>query len=523
MQIRLISQTISLTILLATGSLPARAALNQPVKTASGMLQGSPGKNPSVTAFLGVPFAAPPIGNLRWRGPQTYSSWSGVRHADKFGNICMQNPLKAGSFYQVEFYEKPEPMSEDCLYLNLWTAASSASEKRPVMVWIHGGGFVEGSGSLASFNGESLAAEGVVIVTINYRLGVFGFLSHPELSQESPFHASGNYGLLDQLQALKWVKANIQNFGGDPGNVTIFGQSAGATSVLNLCASPLAKGYFQRAIVQSGGFTQASDRKTQEAAGLNFAERAGVDSIAGLRAKPAAEIQRIAIPPPDGTSANISRFWPYVDGYFLTVAPQEVFREGGENTHSLLAGSNANEGTTLVPTPVTEAQMRSRIQSRYGSRAEEYFKVYPVHSDQEAWQASMDAIRDYMAGTALEIARVEDKHKTYIYYFDRRPPGHDSDRYGAYHSAELVYVFNNLDTVKRPWTETDRQLAKTMSSYWVNFARTGDPNAAGLPPWPAFGTTPERGIELGAQIKAATLPPTERMDALKKNGFGSMF
>jgi para-nitrobenzyl esterase len=291
MQSRLISQTMLLMLLFASGALPACAALNQPVKTVSGMLQGTPGKNPSVTAFRGVPYAAPPIGNLRWRGPQASASWSGVRHADKYGNICMQNPLKPGSFYQVEFYESPEPMSEDCLYLNLWTAAASTSEKRPVMVWLHGGGFVEGSGSLASFNGESLAAEGVVIVTINYRLGVFGFLSHPELSQESPFHASGNYGMLDQLQALTWVKANIQNFGGDPDNVTIFGQSAGATSVLSLCASPLAKGYFHRAIVQSGGFSQASDRKTQEEAGLSFARRVGVDSIAALRAKPAAEIQ----------------------------------------------------------------------------------------------------------------------------------------------------------------------------------------------------------------------------------------
>jgi para-nitrobenzyl esterase len=526
----LISQIISLpatglmlTLLFSTSSLPASAELNQPVKTSSGMLQGTPGKDPSATAFRGVPYAAPPIGNLRWRGPQAAASWTGVRHADKFGNVCMQNALTPGSFYQVEFYESPEPMSEDCLYLNLWTAAKFATEKRPVMVWIHGGGFVEGSGSLPSFNGERLAAKGVVIVTINYRLGVFGFLAHPELASESPFHASGNYGMLDQLQALKWVKANIQNFGGDPDNVTIFGQSAGASSVLSLCASPLAKGYFRHAIVQSGGFIQASDRKTEEQSGLKFAQRVGVDSLAGLRAKPAAEIQRIAIPPPDGTSANVSRFRPYVDGYFLTTAPHDVFLAGAENTHSLLAGSNANEGTTLVPTPVTEAQIKNRIESRYGSRAEEYFKIYPVHSDQEAWQANIDAVRDYMAGTALEIATVENKHPAYVYYFDRHPPGHDSDRYGAYHSAELVYVFNNLGSVKRPWTETDRKLAGIMSSYWVNFARTGDPKGTGLPHWPAYGTTSARGIELGTQVKPASLPPAERLNALKKNGFGSMF
>src|ERR1700733_14664671 len=334
----MLKQTIGLAwIEMRAVAIPASAALHKPVQTTNGTLQGVPGKDPSVTVFRGVPYAAPPIGSLRWRAPQPVHAWAGIRHAGSFGNICVQNPLKPGSFYQVEFYESPEPMSEDCLYLNVWTAASSASEKRPVMVWLHGGGFVEGSGSLPSFNGESLATQGVVIVTINYRLGVFGFLSHPELSQESPFHASGNYGMLDQLQALKWVKANIQNFGGDPDNVTIFGQSAGATSVLNLCASPLAKGYFRRAIVQSGGFSQASDRKTQEAAGVSFARRMGATSIAELRAKPAAEVQQAGVPPPDGKGANLSRFGPNVDGYFLTTDPHQVFLAGGENTHSLMA------------------------------------------------------------------------------------------------------------------------------------------------------------------------------------------
>jgi len=514
---------VSLALAFGAHSVPASAAWNQPVKTASGLLQGVPGKDASVTAFLGVPYAAPPIGNLRWRGPQAVAAWGGVRKADKYGNVCMQNALKPGSFYQVEFYEKPEPVSEDCLYLNVWTAASSAQEERPVMFWIHGGGYVEGSGSLPSFNGENLARKGVVVVTINYRLGVFGFLAHPELSKESPYHTSGNYGMLDQLQALRWVKQNIRQFGGDPDNVTIFGQSAGASSVINLCASPLAKGYFRRAIVQSGGFGRGGDRKTQEEAGVAFARRVGVDSIAALRAKPAEEIQRIAIPPPDGKSANVSHFGPYVDGYFLTAPPLEVFQAGAENTHSLMAGSLANEGTTLVPSPVTEAELKERIESRYGARSEEYFKIYPVHSDREAWQAAIDAVSDFMAFTALEIARVDKQQPVFVYYFDRRPPGRDSERYGAYHSAELVYVFNNLDFVQRPWTESDRKLADTMSSYWVNFAKTGDPNSAGLPHWPAFGSTPERGLELGTYVKPATLPPTERLDALKDNGFISMF
>jgi para-nitrobenzyl esterase len=506
-----------------TVAIPASAAVHKPVQTANGILQGVPGKDPSVTVFRGVPYAAPPIGSLRWRAPQPVHAWAGIRHAESFGNICVQNSLQPGSFYQVEFYQSPEPMGEDCLYLNVWTAASSAAEKRPVMVWLHGGGFVEGSGSLPSFDGEQLARKGVVLVTINYRLGVFGFLAHPELTAEDPIRASGNYGMLDQLAALKWVKANIRKFGGDPENVTIFGQSAGASSVLNLCSSPLAKGYFRRAIVQSGGFMPAADLKSAEQTGVNFAKRMGVTSVAELRSKPAAEIQRIAIPPPNGTGENISRFWPIVDGYFLTASPRDVFRAGKENTHSLLAGSNANEGATFIPPTLTEKQWKSQIETRYGARAPEYFKLYPASSDREAWEAATNAVRDQMARTALEVARFEKDEKTFVYYFDRRPPGHDSDHYGAYHSAELVYVFNNLDSVKRPWTETDRKLADTMSSYWVNFAKTGDPNNAGLPSWPAFGATPARGLELGVEVKPATMPATERLDTLMKDGFDSMF
>jgi para-nitrobenzyl esterase len=511
------------SLLLVAAAIPASAALKQPVQTVSGQLQGAPGKNAEVTVFRGVPYAAPPVGDLRWRAPHAVPSWTGVRQANKFGNVCMQNALKPGSFYQVEFYESPESMAEDCLYLNLWTAASRASEKRPVMVWFHGGGFVEGSGSLPSFDGEALARKGVVLVTLNYRLGVFGFLAHPELSKESAFHASGNYGMLDQLGALKWVKANIARFGGDPENVTIFGQSAGASSVLNLCASPLATGYFRHAIVQSGGFMGGGDLSAAEANGVRFAQRVGANSITELRSKTAGEIQRLAIPPPDGKGANVSEFRPTIDGYFLSTQPREVFRAGKENTHSLLVGSNANEGTTFIPVGLTEEKFSSQIATRYGARAEEYFKLYPVHSDAEAWDAATTAVRDYMAGTALEVGELEKGHKTYLYYFDRRPPGHESEHYGAFHSAELVYVFNNLASVHRPWIEADHQLADAMSSYWVNFAKTGDPNGAGLPNWPAFGSTGDRGIDLGTKIQPQSIPPAERLEMLRKKGFNSMF
>jgi para-nitrobenzyl esterase len=514
--------TLSLAVIVA--ALAVQLAVAQVVQTDQGKVEGLKEPNSTVTVFKGIPYAAPPLGDLRWKAPQPVVAWKGVRHADHFGNVCMQNPQAPGSFYQVEFYEAPEPMSEDCLYLNLWTAASSANEKRPVMVWIHGGGWVEGSGSLPSFNGEALAKKGVVVVTINYRLGVFGFLAHPELTKESDYGASGNYGMLDQLAALKWVKANIRQFGGDPDNVTIFGQSAGAGSVIDLCASPLAKGYFQRSIVQSGGFFTSGDLKSAEAIGIEFSKTAGAHSIAELRKIPAAEIQRLGVPPSNGTGANVSRFWPIVDGYFLTISPRVVFAAGEQNTHSIIVGSTSNEGSTLIPAAVNAAEFRSRVEKYYGSRAAEYFKLYPIESDQDAWLAEANGIRDVMADTALVIGRLQTKtdDKTYIYYFDRHPPGQDSEHYGAFHSSDLVYVFNELSAVKWPWTDTDRTLADAMSSYWVNFATTGDPNGGSLPVWPAFGTTPNRGLELGNTIKPITDPPDSRLDAVEKNGLGMM-
>lgn len=511
--------------LFALCSLPSFGALNAPVQVSGGMITGTPGSAPSVTVFRGIPYAAPPVGNLRWKAPQPVVGWKGVRAANKFGDVCMQNPLKEGSFYQVEFYEKPEPMSEDCLYLNLWTAAASSDEKRAVMVWIHGGGFVEGSGSLPSFNGEALAKKGVVIVTFNYRLGVFGFLAHPELTVESGHNACGNYGLMDQLQVLKWVKANIQHFGGDPDNVTIFGQSAGAGGVVNLSTSPLAKGYFNRAIVQSSGFLTSSTLKDAENVGVEFLKQVGVPSIEKLRKVPASTIQRIGVPPPSGTGSNVSRFWPIVDGYFLPKDPRGVFVAGEENTHSLLVGSTSNEGTTVIAATLTAQERRDRVEKQLGGRFSDYLKFYPMDSDEQAWESSAIAVRDFMADTALDIAELEynKRHATYVYYFDRHPPGRESEKFGAFHSSELVYVFNELDSVKRPWTEIDRKLADAMSSYWVNFARTGNPNGEGLPSWPAFGTTAERGIEFGDSIKLGTMPPTGKLKALEMENFGMVY
>jgi len=517
---------ISLVVLLFTITcLPALGALKAPVKVSGGLIQGAPAADPSITAFRGIPYAAPPLGDQRWKAPQPVVGWKGVRIADKFGNVCMQNPTIPGSFYQIEFYAKPEPMSEDCLYLNVWTAAVSSAETRPVMVWIHGGGYVEGSGSLPSFNGEALARKGVVIVTINYRLGVFGFLAHPELTKESGHNASGNYGMLDQLAVLKWVRANIKQFGGAPDNVTVFGQSAGAGSVVNLCASPLAKGYFARAIVQSGGLANSGTLEEAENIGVDFVKQVGVASIEELRKVPAHTLQKIGVPPPNGTGDNMSKFWPILDGYFLTKGQRDVFAAGEENTHSIMTGSTANEGTTVIPASQTAAERREKIEKLMGTRSAEYFKFYPMNSDEEAWESSAVAVRDLMAGGALQIGQFQSRQqeKTYIYYFDRRPPGRENDKYGAYHSSELVYVFNELDSVKRPWTEIDRKLADAMSSYWVNFARTGNPNGKGLPEWPAFGTTTDRGIDFGDSIKLGTMPPTDRLKVLEKENFGYIF
>ena len=446
-------------------------ALDDPVRVENGSLSGAPGSSPEVRVYKGVPFAAPPVGDLRWKGPKPAQPWQGVRSATKFSAVCYQTPYPKMSIY----YREPEPMSEDCLYLNVWTAAKSNKERRPVMVWIHGGGLTRGSGSVAFYDGEALAKKGVVLVTINYRLGIFGFFAHPELTKESDRNASGNYALLDQIAALEWVKKNIAAFGGDPKRVTIFGESAGSWSVNYLMATPLARGLFS---APSGKAAALWGDEEIEGSGRSpakkFAASQHADSIAALRAKPAEELLK---------ASSAASFPPNVDGWMLPEDVYTIFAKGKQIDVPLIAGSNADEGKSLVPWPATGRRQSFVEQSRLPFRRQDgriSEACIPPDRMKKPQVSHYASFRDFSFGwqmrTWVRMQTKTGKQKAFLYYFDRVPPGPDSGRYGAFHASEIAYVFENL-LPPRPWQDMDRQLSEaTMSSYWVNFAATGDPN-----------------------------------------------
>jgi para-nitrobenzyl esterase len=465
-------------------------ALTQPVKVEGGLVSGVPGTHAGITAFRGVPFAAPPVGDNRWKAPQPAVAWTGVRKAAAFGPSCIQRIVQESKPWTYEFMTHGE-ISEDCLSLNIWTAAQSASEKRPVLVWIYGGANTEGSGMVPVYDGEGLASKGLVVVNFNYRVGVLGFLAHPELSKEAPSHASGNYGLLDQIAAVKWVHENIAGFGGDPDRITIAGQSAGGQAVHNLTASPLAKGTFHRAIIESSGGV-ARPLADAEADGVRFAEAKGAATLADLRAQPWQEIVApVAAPaaaPPAGRGGGNLRFGIVVDGYALPAPVSEIFAQGKQNDVPTLTGANADEGGAMPQPTITAQEFERQARQRYGELADEFLKLYPASSDDAAKVAQNQSARD-VARTTLYVWTINRsktaKTKAYTYVWNHVLPGPDAVRYGAFHTSEVPYVLNTLEKSDRPFTDVDRKTADTISSYWVNFATTGDPNGKGLPAWPA--------------------------------------
>jgi para-nitrobenzyl esterase len=482
--------------------LPLPAAITEPVRVEQGLLSGVAGASPEVRVFKGVPFAAPPVADLRWRAPKPAPKWTGTRNASEFSAICMQRrPNAAG------IGPEPRPMSEDCLYLNIYTTAKTAKDKLPVMVWIHGGALTAGAGSI--YDGEQLARKGVVVVTLNYRLGVFGFFAHPELSKESDRAASSNYGLLDQIAALQWVQKNIAAFGGDPKCVTIFGESAGSWSTNLLSASPLARSLFQRVIGESGG--QFEPMKT-----LPRAEQAGekFGSLIELRAKPAEALQAAIGAAFVGAPGAYSG--PVVDGWCLPEDVYTIYSKGKQNDVPLLIGSNEDEGTMFTPANVTLQSFKELAQRRFGSDAEAFLKLYPAESDSEAWKAQAASLRDQTFGWEMRTwARMQSKtgkSKVYLYFFSRVPPGPAAARMGSFHSAEIAYVFHNTHRPGRPWEETDHQLAETMSSHWVNFAKTGDPNGKGLPVWPAYDPNADLVMGFGEKVEVTPLPHKPALD-----------
>ena len=520
-------------------------ALQQPVKTRSGLVSGVPGKDPAILAFKGIPFAAPPVGDLRWRAPRPVAAWEGVRRADQFGASCAQiiSPRRLGTESitkpgviqntapQTDEFAAHNDASEDCLYLNVWTSAKSASEKRPVFLYIYGGGFDHGSGDVPIYDGEGLAKKGLVVVTLNYRVGVIGFFVHPELSKESGHNASGNYGLLDQIAGLKWIQDNIAAFGGDPNRVTIAGQSAGGMSVHDLIASPLTRGLFHRAIVESGGSTvgragitiNAPALADAEAAGQHFAEAKGAKSIAELRAM---SWQKLTEPAgggraargtgapaaagapgagragmADGGRGSAGTRSPIVDGYVLPAAPNAVVAQGKQNDVPILTGMNLGElgGITPSQVAVTLESFRNQARQRYGDDADKFLALYPASNDQEAAAAQAQASRDQSLVSLCLWAKMRSKTaktKAFEYLWDHALPGPDAARFGAFHTGEVPYVLNTLYASPRPFTDADRKMAGMMSSYWANFAANGNPNGKGLPLWPAYSGKAEI-MELG--------------------------
>jgi len=487
------------TVLLVSLATVAGAALPDPIKLDAGLITGASGKTTGVQVYKGIPYAAPPVGDLRWRAPQPIAAWQGVRKTDEFGSICMQTTAPGAA----------AKMSEDCLFLNVFTAAQRAGDKRPVMVWMHPGGYNSGSGSQPAYDGESFASKGVVIVTINYRLGALGFFSHPQLTQEGDHRWAANQAFLDQLAALRWVQRNITAFGGDPRNVTAFGNSAGGTSISNLVASPLSKGLFKRAISQSGAWLGLSIAPVRtladaEAAGLKAAETLQAPSLAALRAMPASEILKAA------RGAG-----PVIDGVFFPTDPAQIYARGQQNKVAIIAGSNKDEGTFFVQ-PTTAASWTERAQRRFGDRTTEYLRLYPATNDEVATQSQFDAFRDELAWVDRNYAQLQTQAgvKAWLYYFTHEPPGPPlwpARASGATHGGEAQFIWNNL-IADRPWRDSDHAVADYMQAYWINFATKGDPNGGGLPRWAPYDAKRNlRAMQLGDSAELAEAPDAAKL------------
>ena len=499
----------------------ATAQITDSLYLESGLLTGMLGSDPTIRTYKGVPYAAPPVGDLRWRAPQPLSAWEGALDATTFSAGCIQHVVGSRPPWTEEFMHQGK-VSEDCLYLNVWTAAQDADERRPVLVYIHGGGFSEGSGSVVVYDGEELAKKGLVVVTINYRMGLLGFLAHPELTAESGHDASGNYGLLDQIAALQWVQQNIAAVGGDPKNVTIAGQSAGAISVYLLTASPLAKGLFHRIIVQSGPgglasfglsstHTLARLLSEAETSGTEFADARGAPSLQALRTMSIGDLTATPV-----TGSRSLRFGPVIDGYFLPDDVSTIYARGVQHDVPMLTGFNADEASAFPGYgKATVEGFRNMATERYGESAETFLALYAADTDEEAGHAQIASQRGVAAVAigrlAAERARTT-KTNTYLYYFERAIPWPERPEFGAFHTAEVPYVFNNLKHLNRPWEAVDRQLADVMSSYWVNFATGGNPNGEGLPKWPAYDKHHVRFMKLGDPVEPKALTDQPRLD-----------
>lgn len=477
------------------------------VQTELGIVQGT--IEDSLRVFKGIPFAAPPVGDLRWKAPQSAPKWEGVKQTTKYAPAAFQggNP--------------PSGKSEDCLYLNIWTPAKSAEEKLPVLVWIYGGGFSFGSTAEPVYTGEKLAKKGVVYVSIAYRVGQLGFLAHPELSSENPNDVSGNYGLLDQIAGLQWIQKNIAAFGGDPGKVTIFGESAGGISVSMLCASPLAKGLFHGAISQSGGSFGPTRKITYpgenmkiladaEADGVAYVDKLGVKSIAELRAIPADKLP---------LGMGMGGGWPITDGYVLPDNQIRMYEAGNFNNTPVLVGYNSDEGASFTRTQ-NPAEFIQSVKERYGKYADSLLVAYPVTETsvpKTARDLSRDAAFGWHTWSWARLQAKQGKSKAYLYYFDQHPEyPEDSPRfgYGSPHGQDVAYVFGHLDKSNPETTPSDLEISEAMVTYWTNFAKYGDPNGNGMPVWNAFSDENPEVMDFSQTPKPGPVPSAESLKVL---------
>ncbi|MFL6415812.1 MAG: carboxylesterase/lipase family protein [Bryobacteraceae bacterium] len=503
-----------LTIALAVTATTMYAGLPTQIQTQSGLVEGMSSADNKVQVFEGIPFAAPPVGNLRWQSPQPVSGWEGVRKATAFGPRCMQAPIYADMVF------RDSGASEDCLYLNVWTPATSASANLPVMIWIYGGGFAAGASSEPRQDGSKLAEKGVVVVSMNYRLGVFGFFAHPDLRKESSQHSSGNYGLMDQASAIDWVHKNVAAFGGDPNNVTIFGESAGSISVSAQMASPLSKNLIKRAIGESGSVfmlnAPAMSLGEAERQGSNFARALGVNNLTALRAMKSKDLLDAA----QGHTSQF-RFWPIIDGYVLPGLPRDIYG-GGKQAHiPLLAGWNTDEQPAAAffgKDPHTTDSYADKLKTLYGENAQKLLELYPAANEAQmndsATALAGDRFISYSTWKWIDEQSQTGGSPVYRYHFEQAPPQPaGKPTRGAYHSADIEYVFQTLDSKDLPWTDADRKLSDIMSSYWTNFAKTGDPNGPGLPRWPA--TTPQNGYQLMHLVQGSGAAPDAAPDTVR--------
>ena len=505
---------VGLAVIGLTGFMALIPVSDEPtvVTVTGGQIAGTVSKDGGVRSFKGIPFAAPPVGGLRWKAPQPVKPWTGVRKGDQFGPSPMQGAPTPFGPWSAEYLIPKEQISEDCLYLNVWTKSSQTGAKLPVLVWIYGGGFNSGGSGVPLYDGEATAKKGVVFVSANYRVGPFGFLALPELTKESGHNASGNYGLMDQIAALQWVKQNIAQFGGDPNNVTIAGQSAGSMAVNCLVASPLAKNLFSKAIAESGaGFARPYPTLQQaEEAGLKTMQSVGASSLADLRALPADEILK------KGQGGR----GPIIDGYVLPQSIAAIFAADKQNDVALLTGWNEDEGMAFGPAKKAD-EYRKQLEQQYGTDAPDFLKHYPGTTDAEAARSQLNLSRDMIFGAQnYAWANVQSKQgkPVYVYRFTRKLPATgEYARYGAFHTGEVAYAYDNLafvDRNLRPLEPKDDELAKTMSTYWVNFMKTGSPNGNGLPKWPAYSTKNKQVMLLGDNVQAKPLPDAASLDFL---------